>query len=76
MVPGVCCTEGNREAELLRESLASGRGRLKEAEMEMERWAEQCQRLQVQAREHAQTIQELKQERQSHQEDTGRCVCV
>ncbi|XP_031431218.1 myomegalin isoform X3 [Clupea harengus] len=64
--------EGNREAELLRESLASGRGRLKEAETEMERWAEQCQRLQVQAREHAQTIQELKQERQSHQEDTGR----
>ncbi|XP_063057349.1 myomegalin isoform X3 [Engraulis encrasicolus] len=61
--------EGRREAELLRESLASGRSRLKEAEMEMERWAEQCKRLQTQAREHAQTIQQLtedKQERQDH----------
>ncbi|KAL2089476.1 hypothetical protein ACEWY4_014164 [Coilia grayii] len=64
--------EGNREAELLRESLASGRGRLKEAEMEMERWAEQCKRLQAQAREHAQIIQQLKQEKQNHQEDTSR----
>ncbi|XP_062411641.1 myomegalin [Sardina pilchardus] len=64
--------EGNREAELLRESLASGRGRLKEAELEMERWAEQCKRLQVQAREHAHTIQQLQQDRHNHQEDSSR----
>ncbi|XP_048107773.1 myomegalin isoform X2 [Alosa alosa] len=64
--------EGNREAELLRESMANGRGRLKEAEIEMERWAEQCKRLQAQAREHAQTIQQLKQDRQDHQEDASR----
>ncbi|XP_036437312.1 myomegalin isoform X3 [Colossoma macropomum] len=64
--------ESMKEVEQLREAVLSGRGRLKQAELEAERWAEQCRRLQVQMQEQAQATLQLKQERQSSQENANR----
>ncbi|XP_017573950.1 myomegalin isoform X1 [Pygocentrus nattereri] len=61
-----------KEVEQLREAVLSGRGRLTQAELETERWAEQCRRLQVQMQEQAQATLLLKQERQSIQENANR----
>uniref|UniRef100_A0A671PKJ9 Si:ch211-242b18.1 n=1 Tax=Sinocyclocheilus anshuiensis TaxID=1608454 RepID=A0A671PKJ9_9TELE len=56
--------EGSKEMERLREVVLSGRGQLKQAELEADRWADQCRQLQAQNREQAQAILQLKQEKQ------------
>ncbi|XP_028823654.1 myomegalin-like isoform X5 [Denticeps clupeoides] len=64
--------ESSKEAELLRETVMGGRGRLKEAELEVERLAEQCKRLQAAAREKTRSIQQLREDKQSSQENANR----
>ena len=76
----LCCrvspAEGSKEAEQLREAALLERARVKEAELEAERWAEQSRKLQTEAEAHDQEITQLKQERQRNQEAINRCVCV
>ncbi|XP_067088213.1 myomegalin-like isoform X2 [Osmerus mordax] len=64
--------EGSKEAEHLREAVLMGRARLKEAELEAERWAEQVRRLQSHAQTQSQEITQLKLERLSNQETISR----
>ncbi|XP_066532562.1 myomegalin isoform X2 [Hoplias malabaricus] len=64
--------DGMKEVEQLREVVLSGRGRLKQAELEAERWAEQCKLLQTQMQEQTQATLQLKQEKQSNQENANR----
>ena len=65
-------TEGSKEAEHLRGAVLMGRARLKEAELEAERWAEQGRRLQSHAQTQSQEITQLKQERLGNQETINR----
>lgn len=65
-------TEGSEEAEQLREAVLLGRARLKEAELESERWAEQSRKLQSEAEAHSQELTQLKQDRQKNQEAINR----
>nr|XP_046209308.1 myomegalin-like isoform X4 [Oncorhynchus gorbuscha] len=60
--------DSSKEAEQLREALLLGRARVKEAELETERWAELGRKLQKQTK--AQTLEntQLKQDRQNNQE--------
>ncbi|XP_046908013.1 myomegalin isoform X2 [Hypomesus transpacificus] len=64
--------EGSKEAEHLRGAVLMGRARLKEAELEAERWAEQGRRLQSHAQTQSQEITQLKQERLGNQETINR----
>ncbi|KAK1796480.1 hypothetical protein P4O66_008912 [Electrophorus voltai] len=64
--------DGMKEAEQLREALQSGRGRLKQAEAEAERWAGQCRQLQEQVLEQTQVVLQLKRDRQDSQENADR----
>lgn len=52
--------------ERLREAVLSGRGQLKQAELEADRWADQCRRLQAQA------VLQLKQEKQNSLDNSAR----
>ncbi|XP_056619879.1 myomegalin isoform X3 [Triplophysa dalaica] len=58
-------TDGSKELERLREAVLSGRGQLKEAEMDADRWADQCRQLQAQVRDQTQAIQLLKRDKQN-----------
>lgn len=60
----------------LREAALLERARLKEAELEVERWAEQSRKLQAEAEAHNLEITQLKQDRQRNQETINRCVSV
>ncbi|XP_030628588.1 myomegalin [Chanos chanos] len=64
--------DSSKEAEHLREAVLSGRGRLKQAELEVEQWAEKCRRLQAEMRAQTQAMLQLKQEKQSSQESANR----
>ncbi|KAM8744919.1 myomegalin isoform 2-T2 [Acanthopagrus schlegelii] len=64
--------EGSKEAEQLREAALLERARVKEAELEAERWAEQSRKLQTEAEARDQEITQLKQERQRNQEAINR----
>ncbi|XP_016354836.1 myomegalin-like isoform X6 [Sinocyclocheilus anshuiensis] len=65
-------TDGSKEMERLREVVLSGRGQLKQAELEANRWADQCRRLQSQVREQAQAVLQLKQEKQNSLDNSTR----
>ncbi|XP_077076922.1 myomegalin isoform X10 [Siphateles boraxobius] len=65
-------TDGIKETERLREAVLSGRGQLKQAELEAGRWADQCRRLQGQIREQAQAVQQLKQDKQNSLDNSTR----
>ncbi|XP_016399197.1 myomegalin isoform X10 [Sinocyclocheilus rhinocerous] len=65
-------TDGSKEMERLREVVLSGRGQLKQAELEAGRWADQCRRLQSQVREQAQAVLQLKQEKQNSLDNSTR----
>ncbi|XP_014822649.1 PREDICTED: myomegalin-like [Poecilia mexicana] len=70
--------EGSREAELrreaehLREAVLQERSRLKEAELETQRWAELSQRLQAEDAVRCQEVAQLRQDRQRNQETINR----
>nr|XP_046247378.1 myomegalin isoform X4 [Scatophagus argus] len=64
--------EGSKEVERLREAALLERARLKEAELEAERWAEQSQKLQTDAEDRNQEITQLKQDRQRKEEAINR----
>ncbi|KAM6962436.1 myomegalin [Aplochiton taeniatus] len=64
--------DGSQEAEQLREAALLGRARLKEAELEVEHWAEQSKKLHTQAQVQTQEITQLKQDRQRNQETINR----
>lgn len=58
----------------LREAALLERARLKEVELESERWAEQSRKLQTEAEAHQQEVAQLKHDRQRNQEAINRCV--
>ncbi|KAE8294671.1 Myomegalin Cardiomyopathy-associated protein 2 Phosphodiesterase 4D-interacting protein [Larimichthys crocea] len=64
--------EGSKEAEQLREAALLERARLKEAELEADRWVEQSRKLQTEAEARNQEIAQLKQDRQRNQEAINR----
>ncbi|XP_035987707.1 myomegalin isoform X6 [Fundulus heteroclitus] len=64
--------DGSREAEHLREVVLVERCRLKEAELETQRWAELSKRLQAEDGVRCQEVAQLKQDRQRSQEATNR----
>nr|XP_046156108.1 myomegalin isoform X5 [Oncorhynchus gorbuscha] len=64
--------DGSKEAEQLREAVLLGRARVKEAELETERWAEQGRRLHTQTQAQTLEITQLKQDRQNNQETINR----
>ncbi|XP_056132763.1 LOW QUALITY PROTEIN: myomegalin [Lampris incognitus] len=64
--------DGSKEVDQLREAPLLGRARLKEVELEAERWAEQSKRLQAEAQDHTQEIAQLKQDRQRNHETINR----
>uniref|UniRef100_A0A3B4ZTJ2 Myomegalin-like n=1 Tax=Stegastes partitus TaxID=144197 RepID=A0A3B4ZTJ2_9TELE len=64
--------EGIKEAEQLREAVFLEQSRLKEAELEAERWAEQSRKLRAEAESHSQEITQLKQHRLRDQEAINR----
>ncbi|XP_067273868.1 myomegalin isoform X2 [Pseudorasbora parva] len=65
-------TDGSKEMERLREAAMSGRGQLKQAELEAGRWADQCRRLQAQIREQAQVVLQLKLDKQNSLDNSTR----
>ncbi|XP_051951659.1 myomegalin-like isoform X2 [Xyrauchen texanus] len=65
-------TDGSKEIDRLREAVLSGRGQLKQAELEADRCADQCRRLQAKIREQDQAILQLKQERQNSLDNNTR----
>lgn len=68
--------EGSKEAEQLREAVLLERSRLKEAELEADRWAEESRKLQAEAEAHGQEVTHLRQDRQRNQETINRSdVC-
>ncbi|XP_041646871.1 myomegalin isoform X3 [Cheilinus undulatus] len=64
--------ESSKEAEHLREAALLDRARLKEAELEAVRWAEQIRKQQSEAEARTQEISQLKQDRQRNQEAVNR----
>ncbi|XP_071202429.1 myomegalin isoform X5 [Salvelinus alpinus] len=64
--------DGSKEGEQLREAVLLGRARVKDAELETERWAEQGRRLYTQTQAQTLEITQLKQDRQSNQETINR----
>lgn len=59
----------------MREAMQLQRSRLKEAELQCDRWAEQHSKLQADDAAHHQEVALLKQDRQRNQETINRCVC-
>ncbi|KAF3690479.1 Myomegalin Cardiomyopathy-associated protein 2 Phosphodiesterase 4D-interacting protein [Channa argus] len=64
--------EHSKEVERLREAGLLERARLKEAELEAERWAERGRKLQAEAEAHNQELTQLKKDRQRSQETINR----
>ncbi|KAG7271993.1 hypothetical protein CRUP_001553, partial [Coryphaenoides rupestris] len=64
--------DGSLEAEQLKETALLAKARLKEAELEAERWAEQCRKLQSEAQTNSQEITQLKQDKQTNTEAVNR----
>ncbi|XP_041790654.1 myomegalin isoform X2 [Chelmon rostratus] len=64
--------EGSKEAEQLREAALLDRARMKEAELQAEKWAEQSRKLQSEAEARSQEMAQLKQDRQMNQETINR----
>lgn len=64
--------DGSKEMERLKEAVLSGRGQLKQAELDADRWADQCRRLQAQVREQAQVVLQLKQDKQNSLDNSTR----
>lgn len=64
--------EGSKEVDQLREAALQDWAKLKEAELEAERWAEQSRKLQAEAEAHNQEMAQLKRERQRNQENINR----
>ncbi|XP_056337192.1 myomegalin isoform X5 [Danio aesculapii] len=65
-------TDGSKEMERLREALLSGRGQLKQAELEADKWADQCRRMQAQIRDQTQTVLQLEEEKQNSLDNSAR----
>ncbi|XP_051581206.1 myomegalin-like isoform X2 [Myxocyprinus asiaticus] len=65
-------TDGSKERDRLREAVLSGHGQLKQAELEADRWADQCRRLQAKIRDQDQAILQLKQEKQNSLDNNTR----
>lgn len=65
-------TDGCKEMERLKETVLSGRGQLKQAELDADRWADQCRQLQAQVREQTQAIQQLKRDKQNQLDNSTR----
>lgn len=68
--------EDSKEVQQLREAALLERARLKEAELQSEKWVEQSRKLQTEAEAHQQEVAQLKQDRQRNQEAINRCVRV
>ncbi|MEQ2160682.1 hypothetical protein GOODEAATRI_001928, partial [Goodea atripinnis] len=64
--------DGSREAQHLREVVLLERSRLKEAELETQRWAELSKKLQAEDGVRCQEVAQLKQDRQRSQEAINR----
>lgn len=64
--------ESSEEAEQLREAVLSCHVRLKQAELEAERWKEELRRLQTHNCSQSQQIHQLRQDRQNSQEHSNR----
>ncbi|KAG7514272.1 myomegalin-like isoform X2 [Solea senegalensis] len=64
--------EGGKEVDQLKEAVLQEQSRLREAELEVERWAEQSRKLRAEAESHDQEITQLKQERQRSHETINR----
>ncbi|XP_059368506.1 myomegalin isoform X7 [Carassius carassius] len=65
-------TDASKEMEQLRKVVLSGCGQLKQAELEADRWADQCRQLQSQVREQAQAVLQLKQDKQNSLDNSTR----
>ncbi|XP_034035238.1 myomegalin isoform X2 [Thalassophryne amazonica] len=63
---------GSKEVEQLQEMAILEQARLKEAELETEKWAEQSRQMQAEAEAHSQEISQLKQERERNRETINR----
>lgn len=68
----VSLADGSKEMERLREAVLSGRGQLKQAELEADQWADQCRQLQSQVREQAQAVLQLRQDKQNSLDNSTR----
>ncbi|XP_040895566.1 myomegalin isoform X2 [Toxotes jaculatrix] len=64
--------EGSKEVDRLREAVLLERARLKETELEVERWTEQSRKLKAETEAHNQEVTQLKQDRQRNQETINR----
>lgn len=64
-----------KQAEQMRDAVLSEHTRLKQAEMEAEKWAGQFRQAQAQLREQAQAVLQLKQDKQMSLENANRYGC-
>ncbi|XP_062858129.1 myomegalin isoform X2 [Trichomycterus rosablanca] len=64
--------QATRDGMQLRDAVLLERSRLKQAELEAEKWAGQFRQLQTEMREHVQAAVQLKQDKQISQENTNR----
>lgn len=64
--------ESTKEAEQLREVALQEHSRVKEVELEAEKWAEQTRKLQTEAEAQSQEMLHLKQDRLRNQETVNR----
>ncbi|GAA6105094.1 myomegalin isoform X2 [Tachysurus ichikawai] len=64
--------DGMKQAEQMRDAVLSEHTRLKQAEMEAEKWAGQFRQAQAQLREQAQAVLQLKQDKQMSLENANR----
>uniref|UniRef100_A0A8C1K416 Uncharacterized protein n=1 Tax=Cyprinus carpio TaxID=7962 RepID=A0A8C1K416_CYPCA len=71
-IVSVSLADGSKEMEQLREAVLSGRGQLKQAELEADQWADQCRQLQSQVREQAQAVLQLRQDKQNSLDNSTR----
>lgn len=65
-----------KQVEQLRDAVLLEHTRLKQAELEAEKWAEQLGHLQAQMREQTQAVLRLKQDKQTNQENANRYGCM
>lgn len=61
-----------KQAEQMRDAVLFEHTRLKQAELEAEKWAGQFRQLQAQLREQTQAVLQLKQDKQMSQENANR----
>ncbi|XP_053531723.1 myomegalin isoform X6 [Ictalurus punctatus] len=64
--------DGRKQAEQLRDAVLLEHTRLKQAELDAEKWAGQFRQLQAQTQEQTQVVLQLKQDKQISQENTNR----